>query len=227
MGIGGNMLFVACRNCGLLHPAVCATAHPSDEATTESLVAFGQFIGEHQAHQLAWFRRHGAEAASDHPLWDPMAAITFEATDGQQTYVVVSCRTSIDEPRTYRFAPGALHLASTAVLIDDHDLRRGLDRTFQPHVLRLTTLDRFVSLVHEVISHVRPDELSVAFDDAEDPAVSIAPMPDETYQELVDRCAEIFEPSEFGTVAKFLEDNREADGLLALRVRREFVVAHT
>jgi len=219
------MLFVACRDCGLLHPAVCAAANPPDDATNESLVAFGQFIGEHQTHQLAWFRRHGAEASSDHPLWDPMAAITFEATDGAQTYVVVSSRTSIDEPRTYRFTPGALQLASATVRIDDHDLRRGLDRTFQPHVLQLTTLDRFVSLVHEVISHVKPDELAVAFDDAEDPAVSIAPMPDETYQELVDRCAEIFDPSEFGAVTKFLEDNREADGLLALRVRREFVVA--
>jgi len=220
----GSMLFVACRYCSVLHPAVCATSNTPDDVTSELLVAFAQFIGEHQAHQLAWFRRHGVEAAYDHPLWDPMAAITFEVTDGEQTYFVVSSRSSIEEPRTYRFAPGALQLASAKVLTDDHDLRRGLDRTFQPHILRLTTLDRFVSLVHEVVSHVHPDELSVAFDDAEDPMVSIAPMPDETYQELVHRCAEIFDPSEFGTVTKFLQENRDADGLLALRVRREFVV---
>jgi hypothetical protein len=222
---GGNMLFVACRDCAVLHPAVCATTNPPDDATSERLVAFGQFVGEHQAHQLAWFRRHGDEAVSDHPLWDPMAAITFEATDGEEHYIVVSSRTSIDAPRTYRFEPGALQLTSAKVLVHDDDLRRGLDRTFHPHALRLSTLDRFVSLVHEVISHVKPDELAPAFDDADDPAVSIAPMPDETYQELVDRCAELFGPSEFGTVAKFLQENREADGLLALRVRREFVVA--
>lgn len=222
-----NMLFVACRNCAVLHPAACATVLPPDEATGEMLAAFGQFVGNHHAHQLAWFRRHGSEASSDHPLWDPMAAITFEATDGEQTYVVVSSRTSIEEPRTYRFTPGTLHATNTAVLIDDRDLRRGLDRTFHPHAIRLATLDRFVSLVHEVVSHVKPDELAVAFDDAEDPSVSIARMPDQTYEELVHRCAEIFDPSEVGTVTKFLQDNRDEDGLLALRVHREFVVSAT
>ena len=46
-------------------------------------------------------------------------------------------------------------------------------------------------------------------------------MPDRSYQELLARCAEIFDPTELDTVSKFLRDNRNEDGLLALRVRRE------
>lgn len=225
MTFSGKMLFVACHSCEVLHPAVGYTTDPPDDASGELLAAFGEFVARHWAHDLAWFRRNGSDVVSDQALWDPMAVITFEVTDGDHIYVATATRTDIDEPRTYRFAPGQLEVAHTQVQIDDDDLRRGLDRSFYPQALRLTKLDRFVSVVHEVISHLKPDELPVAFDDADDPAVSIARMPDQTYQELVGRCAEIFDPAEFNTVTKFLQDNRYEDGLLALRVRRELRIA--
>jgi hypothetical protein len=113
-------------------------------------------------------------------------------------------------------------VTNSEVLIDHRDLRRGLDLTFYPRALRLTKLDRFVSVVRDVVSQLNPNQLTIAFDDAEDPAVSVARMPDETYQELLARCAEIFDPSEFDTLTKFLQSNRYEDGLLALRVRREY-----
>lgn len=225
MGFSGKMLFVACRDCAVLHPAVGYTTDHPDEASSELLAAFGAFVAQHWAHDLVWFRRNGEEVASDQALWDPMAAITFEVAAGDDVYVVTAQRMNIDEPRIYRFAPGRLEVARTQVQIDDDFLRRGLDRSFYPQALRLAKLERFVSVVHEVINHLKPDELPIAFDDAEDPSVSIARMPDQTYDELLGRCAEIFDPAEFGTVTKFLQANRYEDGLLALRVRREIRIA--
>ena len=227
MTFSGKILFVACRDCALLHPALGYVSDPPDEASGELLAAFGAFVAEHWAHDLVWLRRGESEVISDQPLWDPMAAITFEVTGGgDEFYVVTAQRPDIDSPRVYRFAPGRLELTQAQVQIDDQTLRRGLDRSFYPQALRLAKLERFVSVVHEVIGHLKPDELPIAFDDAEDPSVSIARMPDQTYLELVGRCAEIFDPAELGTVAKFLQANRHEDGLLALRVRREFRVAH-
>jgi hypothetical protein len=121
----------------------------------------------------------------------------------------------------YRFAPGTLDSVGAAILVDDKDLRRGLDLEFYPHALRLGKLERFVLAVREVVSHLNPEELPIAFDDADDPMVSVSRMPDPSYQELLARCTEIFDPTELDTVSKFLRDNRDEDGLLALRIRRE------
>jgi hypothetical protein len=221
MELSHNIWLIACRDCGVLQLVPCVRSTGTDDAAEASLEAYRQFFTQHHAHDLTWFARHEDQLASDRPLWDPMATVTFEVTDGQRTYVATGSRTALDEPRVYGFAPGTLESASAAILVDDTDLRRGLDLEFYPRALRLAKLDRFVLAVREVVSHLNPEQLPIAFDDADDPMVSIARMPDQSYQELLVRCTEIFDPAEIDTVSKFLRDNRDEDGLLALRVRRE------
>jgi hypothetical protein len=221
MELSHNIWLIACRGCSVLQPVACVRSTGPDDAVEASREAYRQFFAEHHAHDLMWFARHGNELASDRALWDPMATVTFEVTDGQRTYVATGSRSSLEEPRVYRFAPGTLDSMEAAILMDDTDLRRGLDLHFYPHALRLGKLDRFVLAVREVVSHLNPAELPIAFDDVSDPMVSVARMPDQSYEELLARCAEIFDPAEIDTVSKFLRDNRDEDGLLALRVRRE------
>jgi hypothetical protein len=74
--------------------------------------------------------------------------------------------------------------------------------------------------VHEIVSRIDPEVLEIAWDAADDPAVTIAPMPDDSFQQLLARSAEIFDAADWPRVIDFLSDNRHADGLLALRVRR-------
>jgi hypothetical protein len=216
--------FLACRDCAVVHPVAQPSHAWPDEAMDVAFEAYGEFICAHLTHHIDELRRSGSEAQADRPLWDPMAVISFEATDGIESYVVTSSRESIDGPRIYRFGLGRLAVKSSAVDIDDDDLRRALDREFYPQALRPTKLDRFVCALREVVSHVNPAELAIAFDTADDPATSIARMPDATYQELVTRCAEIFDAAELQRVSEFLRDNRNEDGLLALRVHRQLAV---
>ncbi len=216
----GRDRFLACDECGVLQPLVDRRDPRTDEAIKSAIDDVIQFLDDHRTHQLTECCRSSPDLAGDGPLWDPMTTLNFEVTDGHTTYVVTASRPSIDEPRTYVFVPGALKVQSSEVGIDDDDIRRGLDMEFHPHALRSTKLDRFVSALQEVISHINPENLPIVFDAAEDPAVSVARMPDELYEELLNHCVEIFDPWELRRVSNFLRDNREADGLLALRVRR-------
>jgi len=213
-------MFLACHDCGVLQPIAETDAHDSDDAEAAMHEGFEEFLAGHRTHRTARLHRDGSESRSDRPLWDPMATVTFSATDGDLTYVVTAARTSIDAPRVYRFVPGTLTAPNSEVAIDTADLRRGLDLEFHPHALRPTKLDRFLSAVEEIIGHIDPQALDIAFDDADDPAVSVARMPDAAYRQLVGRCTEIFDAWELSRVTHFLHDNRAEDGLLALRVRR-------
>jgi hypothetical protein len=213
-------IFLACHDCGVLHPVEAAGLSGLIDPTAAS-EDYAAFAADHATHHTARFIRQGDDTTSDRPLWDPLGTRTFQATDGEQHYVVIAHRESIEEPRTYRFVPGELETRNSEVRVDDCDLRRGLDLQFFPYALRPTKLDQFISLVHDIVSHIPPDDLEIAFDAADDPAVSVARMPTESYQELLDRCTEIFDPWEWPRVSRFLRDNRGEDGLLALRVRRQ------
>ncbi|MFQ5665582.1 MAG: hypothetical protein ACE5I7_04040 [Candidatus Binatia bacterium] len=211
--------FLGCHDCGVLHlfpDSARTTADPDDEA----IEAYHAFRLAHGSHHTEWLYRCQAECGSDRPLWDPMATLTFEVTDGRGTYVAQATRASIEEPRTYHYFPARLQVVHAGVVVATTDLRRGLDSEFYPHALRPTKLARFLGALQEVLNEIDPDTLPIAFDDADDPAISIACMPERVYGELLSRCAAIFDPWELVRVASFLRDNRNVDGLLALRVRR-------
>ena len=216
MGLDTILNFTACRDCGELHPVLDADVALFDDADGVDL--YKEFLARHRTHDIASFRRSGTECRTNRPLWDPLATLTFEVTDGNRSYVVSATRRSIDDERVYRFAVGVLDtLGNAEVEINPRDLRRAL---FRPPPLRPMKIDRFLSAIDDVISQIDPDELVTAFDDADDPAVSVADMPDGIYNELLARCTDIFDSSEMPRVLNFLCDNRNADGLLALRVRR-------
>jgi hypothetical protein len=213
--------FLGCRECQALYPLV-ASPHPvGDEAYEAAREGYEEFVQAHATHPTVRFRRHGLASSSTGPFWDPLAAVTFEVTDGERTYVVTASRRSIDAPREYRFASASLETGAPSIEIEDSGLRRGLDLQLYPHAMRPSKLESFVDVVRDVVSHIEADALEIAFDDADDPAVSIARMPDASYEELLARCATIFDPSELPRVNRFLAANRDEDGLLALRVRQE------
>jgi len=215
MGLDTTLDFTACRDCGELHPLVDTGATSLDNA--DGVDPYKEFLARHRTHDIARVSRSGSECRADRPLWDPMATLTFEVTDGDQVYVVSASRRSIEDERVYRFALGVLdEVASSEVQINARDLRRGLSYAL---ALPPMKIDRLLSAVEELINQIDPDELVTAFDDADDPAVGIADMPNGIYDELLARCTAIFDPMELPGVAAFLADNRNADGLLALRVR--------
>lgn len=222
MSASSATTFLACCKCGVAQPLVLNVSLPSDAMAEDAISSCNDFLADHLSHEMVRCTRRSADSIADRPLWDPLAAITFEVTDGQQTYVVTSARQSIDEPRLYRLAHGTLTVQGSEVSLDDADLRRGLDMEFFPHALRPTKVDRLLSVMHQIVNRVDPETLAIAFDAADDPAVSIAPMPEAAYQELLTRCAEIFDPGELEPVTRFLRENRDESGLLALRIRRYF-----
>jgi hypothetical protein len=218
--------FVGCRRCGELLPFPHRDSGGSPVAHEEAAAAHDEFRSRHTAHDPTEFVRHGSALLADRPLWDPLARVTFEITDGVHLYLATAERLCIDEPRTYRFTAGRLTETATALDVDAHDLERALDLEFYPHALRRAKVERLVRVLRDIVHHATLDDLDLddAFDDVSDPAVSIAPLPEPLFAELVRRCTAIFDPAELDRVLRFLRLHRSGGGVLALRVRRELTV---
>jgi hypothetical protein len=216
-----NAGWMGCRKCGVAVPLLPSAAWlPGDSELRDDLVT--DFLTDHTGHQVTHlYRCEDTEVVTNRPLWDPMATIALQVTDGNGFFILRGERQSINEPRLYHFSAGNFVVRRTRVNIDTRDLRRGLDLELYPHTVRTALVDRFIDLLLELVGRVQPENLDVAFDASDDPSVSIARMPAEVYEALYGRCSEIFPTDDLVRVRKFLDDNRFEDGLLALRVRRE------
>lgn len=213
--------YLACQTCRHLHPLAAVVADGDEDAGA----ALQAFQAEHDGHPLTVVWRESAALQATGPVWDPMSVMTFPVTDGHASYLVTVERPSIDEPRLYRLIPGELAAMPATVSIEQAHLRRGLDRELYPHAIRPSKLDSFLGAVRAVLARIDADALDTAFDDADDPAVSIARLPDTHYAELIESCTRIFDASELPRVNGFLAANRFEDGLLALRVRHDYRLA--
>jgi hypothetical protein len=214
--------FLACCDCGTLVPT--APGSQSRAGEVESGTTFDEFAIEHRSHDLIELQRTDTEPVSEGALWDPMVRVHIELTDGDRLYVATASRPSIEEERVYSFRPSCLRTIAREVNIADTDVRRGLDLKFFPHAVRPTKIDDFLDALHEAIRDLAAEDLEIAFVDADDPHVSIAPMPEQAVQRVLVASSKIFDPWEFPLVERFLQENRQETGVLALRVRRNAVV---
>lgn len=211
--------FLGCRDCGVLVPV--PLAHPGEfqDDAADTLLAISEFFRGHPFHPIAQFTKCDGETVATRPLWDPMTELRFEISDGTRTFVAHCRRSAVDEPRRFEFRPGRLEIA-TQLGLDFGDLRRSLDLEFHPHALRPTKVDNLIRLLRERIDHLELATIDIAYDDADDPDVSIAPLPSDTLEAVIRDSAAIFDPWELDKVSRFLRDNSREDGVLALRVRR-------
>jgi hypothetical protein len=217
--------FLACRDCGTLVP-IMASHDAIGGLSDEMAASRAEFLDVHGAHRLLELKRTETESASVGPVWDPMSTHYVELTDGVQLFVATSSRPSIDEGRVYTFEPCALRSLASEVEIAENDVRRGLDLEFYPHAVRPTKVDDFLNALHAAIRDLALEDIEIAFADVDDPAVSIAPMPEQAFQRLLAASTQIFDAWEIPHVERFLRQNRLEDGVLALRVRRNAVIVN-
>jgi hypothetical protein len=213
--------FLVCRTCGLLSP-ISHDAEPSfDDGEPTDL---DRFRTEHAAHRLSAATRSDAPAVHDRQVWDPMAVAWFEVSIDGEPFVVRSARTSIDAPRCWQLIPGVIEQCGGEVALDEEYLRLALDEWFYPQVLPPRVSDRFLAVLEDVTQALDPDEITTAYDDSDDPQVSIAPLPISARERVLERTQAFLDDVERQRVAGFLDAHSGADGALALYVRRPFVV---
>jgi hypothetical protein len=213
--------YLVCRFCGLLSPISSAALEQSLDTEISEL---DRFRAEHDAHGLEVAMRSDAAAVHDRPVWDPMAISWFEVRINDELFVVRSSRTTIENPRTWELLSGVIEHSAGEVELDQEYLRLALDEWFYPQVLPPRVSDRFLAVLEDITQAIDPDEITEAFDDSDDPQVSIAPLPISARERVLERTQAFLDDIERQRFAGFVDAHSGADGALALHVRRPFVV---
>lgn len=213
--------FLLCRRCGLLMPTdPCAPWRTDDGDAAAELAAF---VAAHDAHGVERAERLDERIRIDRPVSDPFATRWFQVAAGAELLAVRSWRATLDEPRRYELAAGGLPPISRWIDVDEALLRRALDRHFYPHVIRPAQLEAFVCTVRDLLAPVDPAAIDIAFDDPSLPDAGIGPFPAPLAEDLMARCASLFDAVAMERARSFIRDHRAEDGALAVRVHRALV----
>ena len=76
------------------------------------------FLQDHYHHSLRLLERKTDRFHTDRPVWDPFRTAYEEATDGDETLLLKSWRTTLDEPRQYALLCGRLEITTHVHLPD-------------------------------------------------------------------------------------------------------------
>lgn len=180
------------------------------------------FFAAHAGHPVELLLRIDGAMVADRPIWDPMATVYFEVTNGRDRLLVRAARASIEEPIARSLVPGALRLSEVRVDVEAAPVLRALDAQFFPNAVRLTTVQRLLAAWRDVIRGTDAAALAVLYDCAEDPHASIARLPGTAFDELEQRSREILGDWELERVRAFLDRERGDAEALAVRVTRVF-----
>jgi hypothetical protein len=111
-----------------------------------------------------------------------------------------------------------------SVEVQENDVRKELKKHFSWGVFLPThdKIELFVALFKQVVCGLDPDHVSVSRHDYRDGALGYAALDDVLVENLLQQCRPYCPPEELTGLKRFLESQKESDGVMALRVRHQY-----
>lgn len=217
--------FLFCRECRVAHRVDDADRAPLYGVDGTSRVADDRqtFLRAHQDHAVGVLTRSSEREARSRPRWDPMMRTTFEATDGDSSWIVVAEREEVGGPRRHWVRPGRLAVAEESVTLDEGLLREAIDDALYPYAAPASLLDEVVARVRTLVERTHPDAYELVGEDRRDPTVDLAGLPPTivgAFHDLVERS---LPEGEARRLIDLAERELSAE-LPVVRIRRRYTV---
>ena len=188
------------------------------ESTRDDCMAF---LARHARHPLQTLRPAGQAAAHDGPLWDPMVTTFWEVSNGAERFVVQGWREHVGEPLRYRLLAGRLVAERVAIEIPEEDLRAQVDEALYPGVVPERKLRTFVDAFKAIVWDLDPCALEILYDAPNEPALSVARLPEAALRRVRERMATIFDAADCARLERWLGVASDEPDALAVLVRRQ------
>lgn len=143
-----------------------------------------EFLRRHFGHSLELLKKRKDRYFADRPAWDPFRIVYEEVTDGQETYLLKSWRTDLNEPRRYALLRGMLEI-STTVQLPAEPLRSELSRSLPCDPQHA---EMIVQRLQRVVAMLPPAELLPVYWSADDPQMLFSYLNERHLRQCVEEC---------------------------------------
>jgi hypothetical protein len=216
--------YIWCRNCNEIHHVTPFDRAPLYDSTGGEQAElpvddWRLFMNRHAGHKLEGLRRTGETAADS--FSDPMAEKHVGVTNGQSHFVLRRFRTRIDQPLGFDLTQGRFEALGVVVEAQEKEIRKELKKHFPWAAEKPSEekIDLFVALFVEIVSGVKIENLR---DSAADGSIEYGCLESGVFRTLLANCAPHFTAAELGALERFVEEQQDLDGVLAVRVKRRY-----
>jgi hypothetical protein len=197
---------------------------PGVEWSDADLERQREFFRCHGAHPVEELRVNADTYISDKPSYEAVKVSYFEASNGQQSFLIRRTKPALDQPAIYQLIPGKLLVSNVSFTIQEEALRKQMAARNGFAPLTEEKIQKFIRAFRDEVETIGPEMLAEEVELAEEgetPLLSYGIFKDARWESVLRRCAKDFEKADLNKVKKFIDENSQPEDVLSLLVERK------
>jgi hypothetical protein len=197
---------------------------PGVEWSAADLERQKEFLRCHAAHPVEELRVNTDTLISDKPSYESVKISYFEASNGQQSFLIRRTKPALDQPASYQLIPGKLLVSNVSFDIQEEALRKQMAVRNGSAPLTEEKIQKFIRAFQDEVETIGPEKLAEEVEVAEEgetPLLSYGIFREARWENVLRRCAKDFEKADLNKVRQFIDENSQPDDVLSLLVKRQ------
>jgi hypothetical protein len=159
---------------------------------------------------------------SDKPYTEPLKTCYFEATSGNERFLIKRWRSKIDEPFAYEIIEGSIEIKNGRVRAQTAAIKQQMKMENNSFISE-TKLNCFIQAVRKEVEQLDPEDLEVSAE-GETPLVCYYHLENECVNRILTRCRDKFTQREINKLRDFINRHNEYDDVMTVESKKEFTI---
>jgi hypothetical protein len=197
---------------------------PGVEWSTEDLENQEEFFRVHRGHSIEELFVDPDTYISDKPAYEPKKVSYFEATNGQQRFLVRRTKEGLNRPAFYQLIPGKLKVSNVSLKIQEDALRKQMSALNGSVPLPKEKIQKFIQAFQQEVESISPEnfvEEAETIQEGETPLLAYGRLKETHWEKVLQRCQNDFQKDEITRIKQFISENRQPEDVLSLLIRRK------
>jgi len=197
---------------------------PGVEWSAADLERQREFFRCHGTHPVEELRVNTDTYISDKPSYESVKVSYFEASNGEQSFLIRRTKPALDQPAIYELIPGKLLVSNISFNIQEEALRKQMATRNGSAPLTEEKIQKFIRAFRDEVETIGPEKLAAEVevaDEGEKPLLSYGIFKQARWENILRRCAQDFEKVDLNKIRQFIDENSQPNDVLSLLVKRK------
>lgn len=225
-----------CKQCNQVIPLYGEFIDCDDEThlpgviwAEEDFLRREEFWREHNGHELEELTVDFDSYVSNRPSFELIKVSLFEASNGQERFLIKRTRERLDQPAHYEIIPGKLKLSNVALEFLKEELSKQLRALNGSERLETEVIDALIRSIEEELKDLSLEAIFQEIDiveEGETPLLLYGTFKEKHWQNIIQRLQNYLSSGDIMCLLDFLEKNKLLKEITPLIIRQEISITN-
>ncbi|HEB74615.1 MAG TPA: hypothetical protein ENJ03_05275 [Candidatus Desulfofervidus auxilii] len=180
-----------------------------------------EFLQRHKGHKIEELIPI-TPPISEKPYTEPIKTCYFEATNGNERFLIKKWRDKIDSPFIYEIIKGRIEIKNIEVQVQAEAIKKQIQRA-KDFCISEEKLNNFIKVIQKEVKKLDPQTLKVCAE-GESPSISYCKLSDDCVKGILKKCQDKFNLQELNFLKNFISQNNFYNDVMTLIVKKNFFI---